>query len=194
MDRLVKKDALMPRIASISPENATGEAKALLDKVAKSMGKAPNLTQVMALRPAVLEGYLGLAGALSKGGLPPRTREALALTVAGRNGCDYCASAHSAISGSLNVGQAEIARHREGHSDDPKLSAILAFATAVTEKRGHVSDADLTAVRAAGLSDADIIEIVAQVALNTFTNLINSVAQTEIDFPVASVRRPLVAA
>jgi uncharacterized peroxidase-related enzyme len=184
----------MSRLTSISPDTATGEAKAVLDKVAKAMGMTPNLTRVMALRPAVLEGYLGFSGALGKGALPPRTREALALTIAGRNGCDYCASAHSAISGSLKVDPAEVARQLEGRSQDQRLAAILTFALAVSESRGHVSSADLATVRAAGLEDADIVEIVAQVALNTFTNLLNNVAETDIDFPFVSARRPTVAA
>ena len=41
------------------------------------------------------------------------------------------------------------------------------------------------AVRMAGYDDAQIVEIVQHVALNTWTNYVNSVAQTEIDFPVA---------
>ena len=55
--------------------------------------------------------------------------------------------------------------------------------------RGHVSDGELTEVRAAGYADAEIIEIVLAVALNTFTSYVNEVAQTDIDFPVVDLQR-----
>lgn len=184
----------MARLTSISPETATGEAKTLLDAVAKKMGKAPNMTRAMAVQPAVLEGYLGFSGALAKGRLDAKTRAAIALAVAGVSGCDYCASAHSYVSGSLKVDQAEIDNRLAGRSDDPRIAAILTFAKAVVETRGQVSDAELAAVRSAGFDDADIGEVIANVALNSFTNLFNNVADTEIDFPRVSVRTPAIAA
>ena len=78
----------------------------------------------------------------------------------------------------------EIALNRQGASGDPKAHAAVRFAAKVTEARGAVGDADLTAVRDAGYTDAQIIEIVAIVAENVFTNFVNNVAKTDIDFPV----------
>ena len=98
------------------------------------MGAVPNLTKVMANQPAVLDAFLGLGDALSKGSFDPKTREAIALTVAGANTCDYCASAHSAISQSLKVEQSEIDLHLKGQSSDPKLTALLTFANAVVKR------------------------------------------------------------
>ena len=148
------------------------------------MGAVPNLTKVMANQPAVLDAFLGLGDALSKGSFDPKTREAIALTVAGANTCDYCASAHSAISQSLKVEQSEIDLHLKGQSSDPKLTALLTFANAVVKKQGLVSDDDLATVRDAGYDDGAIAEVTAHVAANIFTNYINHVAQTDIDFPV----------
>lgn len=174
----------MSRLNIVNPETATGRAAELLGAVKANMGAVPNLTKVMANQPAVLDAFLGLGDALSKGSFDPKTREAIALTVAGRNQCDYCASAHSAISQSLKVDQAEIDLRLKGQSSDEKLTALLTFANAIVDKRGLVSDQDLDAVRNAGYDDGAIAEVTAHVAANILTNYINHVAQTDIDFPV----------
>lgn len=176
----------MARLTQVDPAAAEGDAKALLDTVQKKLGVTPNLTKVMANAPGVLEAYLNFGAALGKGRFTPAEREAIALTVAGANACDYCASAHAAVSKMLKVDGAEIERRLTGRSDDPKLDAALTFARAVVAKRGLVDDADLAAVRAAGHDDAAITEILGHVAVNLFTNYVNHVAETDIDFPVVS--------
>lgn len=174
----------MPRIQAIDPAQAQGRARELLDGVQKKLGITPNLMRTMANQPAVLDAYLKFGDALGQGDFDARSREAIALATAGANACDYCASAHSAISKSLKVEPAEIEARLAGRSADPKLQAVLTFARAVVAKRGLVTDADLAAARQAGHDDGAIVEIVANVALNILTNYINHVAQTEIDFPV----------
>ncbi len=178
----------MSRLHAIDPETATGKAAELLDGVKATLGITPNLTRVMANQPAVLDAFLAISESLSKGAFDSKTREAIALTVAGANGCDYCASAHSAISQSLKVAPAEIEHRLAGRSDDPKLNALLVFARRIVDKRGLVSDADIADARAAGYDDATITEVTAHVAANIFTNYINHVADTEIDFPVVRTR------
>lgn len=175
----------MSRIHAIEPSEATGRASELLAAVKSKLGLVPNLTKVMATAPAVLEGYLGLSGALAHGTLPPKIREQLALVVGEANGCDYCLSAHSLFGKKLGLTEAQLLAAREGRSDDTKTAAALHFARQVIAARGKVSDADLAAVRAAGYGDGEIAEIVGHVALNTFTNYVNNVAETEIDFPKA---------
>ena len=177
----------MPRLTPVDPAQAEGKAKTLLDGVQKKLGVVPNLFRTMVASPAVLESYLGFSQALGGTGLTARQREQIALAVAGANDCDYCASAHTAIGKGLGLSDGETGRNLQGGSEDPVTAAYLAFATALVEKRGLVSDADLAAVRAAGADDAVIGEIVATVALNIFTNYFNHVAETEIDFPVVEV-------
>lgn len=117
--------------------------------------------------------------------LDAKTRERIALAIAQANGCDYCLSAHTYLGLNLaKIDNAEVALNRTGHSGDAKADAALVFARKVLDARGRVSDADLAAVRLAGFSDAQVIEIVASVALNVLTNYINNVAETDIDFPV----------
>ena len=167
-------------------EDAPASAHAHLEAVKKQIGRVPNLFRLVANSPAALAGYLGMSGALAQGSLPAPTRERIALAVAQINGCNYCLSAHSFMGKNLaTLSDAEIAANRHGGSLDPKADAAVRFAAKVVRERGHVSDADVQAVRMAGYDDAQIVEIVQHVALNTWTNYINEVAQTGIDFPVA---------
>lgn len=181
----------MSRIHTIpSIEAAPAAARPLLEGAKKQLGKVPNLFRVVANSPAALEGYFGLNGALGKGQLDARTRERIALAVAEVNGCGYCLSAHTFIARNVaKLDDAEITANRNGASNDPKADAAVRFAVSVVEKRGRVSDADLAAVKQAGYDDAEIVEIVAHVALNTLTNYVNEVAGTEIDFPAIEGRR-----
>ena len=111
----------------------------------------------------------------------------IALAIAQYNGCGYCLSAHTYLGENLaKLSHEEMATNREGRSTDGKANVAVVFAMKVAEKRGRVADADLAAVRAAGYSDAQLIEIVQHVALNIWTNYLNELAQTEIDFPLAS--------
>ncbi|GJL94548.1 MAG: alkyl hydroperoxide reductase AhpD [Hyphococcus sp.] len=178
----------MSRITKVSDETASPAAEDLLGAIKTKVGMVPNLYRVLANQPAALSGLLQLNEELGKGAFNAQTREAIALTVAGANSCDYCASAHSAISKSLNVDASEITSRLNGHSSDPKLNAILALSTAIVEKRGFANDADLSSARQAGLNDSDIVETVANVVANIFTNYVNHVAQTEIDFPVVETK------
>jgi uncharacterized peroxidase-related enzyme len=172
-----------------SIEAAPSASQPLLQAVKKQLGVVPNLFRLVGNSPAALEGYLGLSGALGKGELPAATRERIALAVAEINGCGYCLSAHTYLARNLaKLDDAEISANRSGASNDPTADAAVRFAAQVTKLRGHVSDEDLRRVKAAGYTDAQVIEIVLHVALNTWTNYINEVAGTVIDFPAVSPR------
>jgi uncharacterized peroxidase-related enzyme len=168
-------------------EAAPPAAQPMLQAVKKQLGVAPNLFRLVANSPAALEGYLNLSGALAKGELPAATRERIALAVAEINGCDYCLSAHTYLGRNVaKLDDFEMAANRRGASNDATADAAVRFAAKVTRLRGHVSNEDFAAVKAAGYSDAQVVEIVQHVALNTWTNYINTVGQTEIDFPVVN--------
>jgi uncharacterized peroxidase-related enzyme len=182
---------MMSRISTpASIDDAPQASRALLDAVKAQLGVAPNLFRMVANSPAALEGYVGMLGALGKGALPVATRERLAITVAEANGCDYCLSAHTYLGKQVaKLDDVELSASRNAESRDPKVAAALRFARTVMDRRGHVSDSEVRAVRDAGFDDAQIIEIVMHVGLNTWTNYINSVARTDIDFPVVSARK-----
>jgi uncharacterized peroxidase-related enzyme len=177
----------MTRLNTVDPTHAEGKAKTLLDAVKAKMGITPNLTKVMANSPAVLEGYLGLAGALGGGTLPAKLKQLLAVDVGQSNGCDYCLAAHTAIGKQIGLTDEQLIEGRKGTSEDPKTAAALGFAKKLVANRAQVSDADVEGVRAAGYTDGQIAEIVAHVALNVLTNYMNNVARTDVDFPPAPV-------
>ena len=173
----------MTRLTQLTDDAASPAAAELFGAIKSKVGMVPNLYRVLANEPAALAANLGLNEALGKGSFDAKTREAIALVTAGANECDYCASAHTAISQSLKVEPAEISARLRGKSSDPKVAAILSFANAVIEKRGLVSNDDLTAARDANLTDGEIVETIANVVANIFTNYVNHVAETDIDFP-----------
>jgi uncharacterized peroxidase-related enzyme len=177
----------MSRISTpTSIEAAPAASQPLLHAVKQQLGVVPNLFRLVANSPAALEGYVGLIGALGKGALAAATRERIALAVAEINACSYCLSAHTYLGQHVaKLDDAEIAANRGGGSNDPKADAAVRFAAKIVRERGHVTEGDLRAVKSAGYDEAQVIEIVLHVALNTWTNYINEVAKTEIDFPVA---------
>jgi uncharacterized peroxidase-related enzyme len=178
------KEDKMNRLKRIAPEQATGRTRELLDQIKRDLGMVPNLFRLMANSPAVLEAYLGFSGALAKGALEPKLRERLALTVAQGNGCDYCLAAHNAIGRLTGLTDEEIADSRRGAAPDRRADAVLKFARLVLARRGRVDDADVSRLRAAGLSDGEIAEVAAGIALNIFTNYFNLITAAEVDFPV----------
>ena len=182
--RLHPGESVMPRIA-IPALNAAPEAsKPILEAVHKQLGVVPNLYRLIGNSPIALTAFTGYQGALAKS-LDVKTRERIAIAVAQVNGCDYCLSAHAYLGLNLaKISPEEIEMNRKGASGEVKANAAVQFAAKVARERGHLSDADIAAVRAAGYTDAQLVEIVGLVAENSFTNFLNVVAQTEIDFPV----------
>jgi uncharacterized peroxidase-related enzyme len=178
------KETAMTRIRIPSPADTPQASMPMLEAVNKQLGVVPNLYRLVGSSPAALAGFVGLQGALSKT-LDLKTRERIALAVAQVNGCDYCLSAHTYLGLNLaKISAEEITLNRGGASNDPKAHAAVQFAAKVARERGHVSDGDIGAVRDAGFTDAQVVEIIALVAENSFTNYLNEVAKTDIDFPV----------
>ena len=175
----------MSRIPAITPDQATGKAHELLSGVRSKLGMTPNLMRSLANSPAALDAYLQFSASLGRGALKSKTRELISLAVAQANSCDYCLSAHTAIGKSVGLKPEQIRDARMGTAVDTKSNAILQFATQLIEKRGRVSDEDLASAREAEVNDAEITEVVANTALNLFTNYFNHVAETEVDFPPA---------
>lgn len=171
----------MPIIEPIKyPE---GKAARLLESVERNFGATPNIFKTLANSPEALEAYLNLQSALSNGKLPKPLRESIALAVAGFNGCDYCASAHTYLGDKLGIGQEELAANLRGKSSDPKTAAALGFSMVILETHGHPSKKEVAKVRAAGFSIGETIEILSFVSLNVFTNYFNETFGVEVDFP-----------
>jgi uncharacterized peroxidase-related enzyme len=180
----------MQRINALATAAAPAASQRMLEAVQKKLGMVPNLFKTFAHSPAVLKYYLAGSEALGTGVLSAGLREQIALVTAGENECDYCASAHTLMGKGAGLNSAEMASNLRGRSADAMVQAALSFAAAVVSERGRVSDAQLQAVRAAGYSEAEVVEIVANVVANIFTNYFNHIAGTVIDFPVVKSTAP----
>lgn len=177
----------MNRLQALNPETTTGKSKELFNGVQAKLGTVPNMMKTMGASPAVLEGYLNLSGALSKGSLGAKMGELLALAVSQENNCDYCLAAHTYIGENLvKIDGQSLEAARKAQNEDAKTQAGLEFAKTLISKQGRVSDADVQAVKDAGFSEGEIGEIVGHVALNVFTNYFNNTAQTTVDFPTVA--------
>lgn len=181
----------MPRInLPATIEDAPAGAREALNGVKAKLGMAPNIYLLASNSPAALNGLLALSGNLSSGALSAAAREAIALAVANVNGCDYCNSAHSYIAKNLvKASDDEIAKNRDGRSGDAKTDAAARLARKIAVTRGEAGDNDIEDARRAGLTDAELVEVVAHVALNTYTNYMNEIFRTPIDFPAVAAKR-----
>jgi uncharacterized peroxidase-related enzyme len=171
------------RIQPVDPEHATGAIRRLFVEIGAKFALVPNLFRVLANAPAALEGLMGLSAALARGALDEKTREQLALAIAESNLCAYCLRGHTAMAAKIGLNQAEIDDAIRASAADPRTDAILKLARSIVVQRGELTDADLARARAVGLGDGEIVETVANVALNIFENYMSHVARVPIDFP-----------
>jgi uncharacterized peroxidase-related enzyme len=171
------------RIQAVDESRANSPVRRVFAEIRAKFAVVPNLFRVLANAPAALEGLMGLSAALAGGALDEKTREQLALAIAESNLCPYCLSAHTAVAAKIGLNESEIDRASRASAADARTDAILKLARAIVVQRGEVTDADLARARAAGLGDAEIVETVANVALNIFENYMSHVARLPIDFP-----------
>lgn len=173
----------MSRINVVTNETANTEQKALLEAIQSQLGMVPNFLRVFANSPAALRAFLGLHGIADEGSLDSRTRERIALGLAQQNACEYCLSAHTAIGRKAGLSRVEIEANRAGTSRDAKAAAAVKFARSIAENTGEVTTAELTEIRNAGYSDAEIVEIIIHTGMNVLTNMVGKASRIEIDFP-----------
>lgn len=178
----------MSRITVIDHHNANDEQKGLLDAIQSQLGMVPNFLKVFANSPVALRAFLGLYGVANDGSLDAPTRERIALALAQQNSCEYCVSAHTAIGRKTGLTAGEIAAARAGTSADVKAAVAVKFARSLSENKGEVNSAELMEVRAAGYTDADIVEIITHVGMNILTNILGKASRVEIDFPKVELK------
>jgi uncharacterized peroxidase-related enzyme len=176
------------RVSLVSATDTPDASRALLDAVHGAFGATPNMFRAVANSPAALQAMWGFFGALGGGSLPAKLAEQIAVAVADRNGCEYCLAAHTMLGRKAGASAAEMSAAQAGESADPATAAVLGFALKLVVQRGQVGDADVAALRAAGFGDGQIVEILAHVALNLFTNYVNVAFAVPVDFPAVKLR------
>ena len=178
----------MSRIPLVNPKDSTGERQQILGQIHSAFGATPNMFRAVANSTAALKSMWGSFGALGGGVIPPKLGEQIAVAIANRNACEYCLAAHTALGRKAGASGDEMSAAQDGHSQDPKTAAALRFALRVVEGRGQIETADVEALRAAGFNDEEIVEILAHVALNLFTNYVNVAFAVPVDFPGVKLR------
>ena len=178
----------MSRIELRTRESAPEAAGKMLDQVQGAFGATPNMFRAVANSPAALASMWGSFGALNGGTLGAKLGEQIAVAVADLNDCEYCLAAHTALGLKAGVSGEEMAAAQAGQSTDPKIAAALNFATSLVRNRGKISGAEVDAVRTAGFDDGAMMEIMAHVALNLFTNYVNVAFAVPVDFPHVKLR------
>ena len=178
----------MSRSPLINPQETHGERQALLGQIHSAFGATPNMFRAVANSTAALKSMWGAFGALGGGVIPAKLGEQIAVAIANRNACGYCLAAHTALGRKAGASSEEMTAAQGGESQDPKTAAALRFALRVVEGRGEIADADVADLRAAGFNDEEIVEILAHVALNLFTNYVNVAFAVPVDFPGVKLR------
>lgn len=173
----------MSRVQLINPADTTPDRQALLAQVHKAFGATPNMFKAVANSPAALKSMWGAFGALGSGVLGAKLGEQIAVAIADQNRCEYCLAAHTVLGKGAGATAEEMSAAQAGHSADPKTQAALDFARKLVANRAQLSNDDIATLRAVGYTDAHIVEILAHVALNIFTNYVNVAFDVPLDFP-----------
>ncbi len=178
----------MTRMNLVDPASATPAVQPTLDQIKGVFGVVPNMFKAVANSPAALSSMWSAFGALGGGTIGSRLGEQIAVAIANRNACQYCLAVHTVLGQKAGASAADMAAAQIGQSSDPRTSAALQFALKIVESRGQASAEDVKALRAAGFDDGAIVEIIAHVALNLFTNYINVALDVPVDFPSVKLR------
>lgn len=173
----------MTRVNSVTEDEASPKVKLIYNLIKKNNGRIPNIFLNMGNAPSVLEAFISLSDAASHSTFTPLLAEKIALAVSQTNQCNYCLSAHTALGKATGLNDAAINNARKALTEPPKEQAILQFAKALVEKRGKVTNEDISNLKKAGVNNEEMLEIVLHVMVTMFTNYFNHVTDPQIDFP-----------
>ncbi|WP_334183041.1 carboxymuconolactone decarboxylase family protein [Novosphingobium sp.] len=179
----------MAHVDLVDPASSAAAVRPVLDQINGAFGVVPNMFRAVANSPAALASMWGSFGALGRGTLGARLGEEIAVAVANANDCHYCLAAHTALGRKAGASAEDMAAAQVGRSADPRTQAALTFVLKVVRDRAAVSAEDIVALKAAGFDDGGVVEIIAHVALNLFTNYINVALDVPVDFPAVALKR-----
>ena len=174
----------MSRIAIPAIESATGPTAELYAEIKKAAGKLPNTFAVIgALGPAALKAILQADAVLARGSLSKQDQETIKLLVSELSGCDYCAAAHTQLAKTTGLSPAIVRQIRAGQpTGDSKRDALVRLVGKLVKTSGTLSDQDFSAIKAAGYTEQQLVDISLAIAVVTFTNVFNRINDTELDY------------
>jgi uncharacterized peroxidase-related enzyme len=174
----------MSRIAIPAIESATGPTAELYAQIKQAAGKVPNTFAVIgALGPAALKAVLQADTVLARSSLSKQDQETIKLLVSELSGCDYCAAAHTQLAKTTGLSPAVVRQIRAGQpTGDAKRDALVHLVGELVKASGAISDQDFSAIKAAGYTDQQLVDISLAIAVITFTNVFNRINNTELDY------------
>jgi uncharacterized peroxidase-related enzyme len=175
----------MSRISTPAVAAASGATAELFSRIRKMAGSVPNAyAAIGSLQPAALSAVLDAEAVLAAGSLGKQDVETVKITVSAATGCDYCVAAHSLLGKLAGLRADAIRKLREGEpTGDARRDALARFVRLLVATSGTISDEQFAAIRTAGYTDQQLVEISLAVALITFTNAFNRINDTDVDFP-----------
>lgn len=175
----------MSRIAIPAIESATGATAEVYAQIKKAAGSVPNtFAAIGALGPAALKAVLQADGVLAASSLSKQDQETIKLLVSEVAGCDYCVAAHSLLGKMTGLKPEVLKQIRDGQATgDLKRDALVRFVRDLQQTSGTISEAEFSAIKAAGYTDAQLVDISLAIAVTVFTNVFNRINDTDIDFP-----------
>ena len=170
-----------PVITPVTEHNTHDESAKTLGQIRQVLGEVPNLFRTVGHSPVALQSLWNQHVAAEQMQLPPRLRAAIGLRVAQLNGCSYCLATHTVLAERADIDAATVLRFRRGQSNDAQEQALLALTTKIVKDHGHHAGFVVEFARQSGVSESEIIAVIALISLHTFTNYINNVANTDLD-------------
>ena len=179
----------MNRVTLIDPATASGPRKELLDQINGAFGRYAEHVSRSRQLAGCFEKHVGLIRGPGFGAPRRKARRTDRRAIADRNACNYCLAAHTALGRKAGATAEEMTAAQSGRYDDPRTAAVLVFALKVVETCAQVAADDIASLRKAGFDDEQIVEILAHVALNLFTNYVNVAFDGPVDFPAVKLTR-----
>lgn len=178
----------MTRIATPAIQGATGLTAEVYAQIKKAAGSVPNtFATIGAHGPAALQSILAADAVLAKGSLSKQDQEAIKLRVSTVAGCDYCVAAHSLLGKMTGLPQDVLRNIRTGQrTGDPKRDALLSLVDKLVRTSGTISQGEFDAIKAAGYTDEQLVDISLAITLTVFTNVFNRINDTDVDFPAVA--------
>lgn len=178
----------MSRLHTLNPAEATEPAATIFAGIKRAIGKVPNAyTTIGSNAPAVLAHVLQTGAVLKQGTLSAAELEAINLTISEQSGCDYCLAAHTLSAKQVGFNVEQTRALRAGRfPEQAKIDALIQFVREIHDSSGTLPEASVAAVRAAGYDDRQIVEALLAVSAILFTNMLNRVNDTTLDFPRAA--------
>lgn len=173
---------------NLQSQEAPAASQPLLAQINQAFGATPNMFKAVANSPAALQSMWAAFGALGTGTLGAKLGEQIAVAIANRNRCEYCLAAHTVLGQNAGASATEMAAAQVGQSDDPRTAAALRFALKVVTDRAQLADGDVAELHEVGFKDEQVVEILAHVALNLYTNYINVALNVPVDFPKVALK------